>query len=230
MSDVRYLKIKELPEEERPRERLRKFGPNALSTAELLAIILRTGTRKQSALELAKHLLKKFGNVKSLAKASLEELCEIDGIGLTKAVQIQAAFDIGKRFTRFREDEKPSIRSSRDVANLLSDEMRLYENECFKILLLNTKNQLIKDETISVGILNASLVHPREVFKAAIKANSASVIIVHNHPTGDPTPSEEDNETTKRIKEAGKLVGIELLDHIIIGEDGYFSYKDKDLL
>ncbi len=230
MSDVRYLKIKELPEEERPRERLRKFGPDALSTAELLAIILRTGTRKQSALELAKHLLKKFGNVKSLAKASLEELCEIDGIGSTKAIQIQAAFDIGKRFTRFREDEKPSIRSSRDVANLLSDEMRLYENECFKILLLNTKNQLIKVETISVGILNASLVHPREVFKAAIKANSASIIIVHNHPTGDPTPSEEDNETTKRIKEAGKLVGIELLDHIIIGEDGYFSYKDKDLL
>jgi len=225
-----YFKIKELPIHERPRERLEKLGAEALSDAELLAIILRTGTPGVSALGLANRVLFKFGDLKSVAVASLEQLCEIEGIGRTKAIQVKAAFDISKRLSQFRPEEKPAIRSSRDVFALLADEMRLQERECFKALYLDVKNRVKKVETISVGTLSASLVHPREVFKSAVRHNSAAVIVVHNHPTGDPTPSPHDTETTERLKAAGKVLGIDLLDHIIIGEGKYFSYKDKDLI
>ncbi len=225
-----YFTIKELPVHERPRERLEKLGPEALSDGELLAILLRTGMQGVSALGLANRILLKFGDLKSLAGASLEQLCQIEGIGLAKAVQIKAAFDIAKRLSQFRPREKPVIRSSRDVFALLAEEMRLQERECFKVLHLDVKNRVKKVETISVGTLSASLVHPREVFKSAVRDNCASVIIVHNHPTGDPAPSSHDTETTERIKAAGKVLGIALLDHIIIGEGRYFSYKDKDLI
>jgi len=225
-----YFKIKELPVHERPRERLEKLGAEALSDAELLAILLRTGIPGVSALGLANRVLFKFGDLKSVAGASLEQLCEIDGIGRAKAIQIKAAFDIAKRLSEFKPQEKPVVRSSRDVFALLADEMRMQEKECFKALYLDVKNHVKKVETISVGTLNASLVHPREVFKSAVRDNCAAVIIVHNHPTGDPTPSAHDTETTKRIKAAGKVLGIELLDHIIIGEGRYFSFKDKDLI
>ena len=225
-----YLKIKELPLHERPRERLEKLGPEALSDAELLAILLRTGVQGVSALGLANRLLFRFGDLKSLAAASLEQLRQTEGIGPAKAVQIKAAFDIAKRLSQFRPEQKPVVRSSRDVFALLADEMRLQEKECFKALYLDVKNHVKKVETISVGTLSASLVHPREVFKSAVRDNCAAVIIVHNHPTGDPTPSSHDTETTERIKAAGKVLGIKLLDHIIIGEGRYFSYKDKDLI
>jgi len=225
-----YFKIKELPVHERPRERLERLGPEALSDAELLAIILRTGKQGVSAVGLANRILLKFRDLKSLAAASLEQLCQIDGIGPAKAIQIKAAFDIAKRLSQFRPEEKPVIRSSRDVFALLADEMRLQEKECFKALYLDVKNRVKKVETISVGTLSASLVHPREVFKSAVRDACAAIIIVHNHPTGDPTPSSHDTETTERIKAAGKVLGIELLDHIIIGEGKYFSYKDKDLI
>jgi DNA repair protein RadC len=228
--EKQYFKIKELPEHERPRERLEKLGPEALSDVELLAILLRTGTPGVSALGVANRILFKFGDLKCVAAASLEQLCEIDGVGRTKAIQIKAAFDLARRLSGFKPQEKPVIRSSRDVFALLADEMRLEEKECFKALYLDVKNHVRKVETISVGTLSASLVHPREVFKSAIRDNCASVIIVHNHPTGDPSPSSHDTETTERIKSAGKVLGIELLDHIIIGEGRYFSYKDKDLL
>lgn len=215
---------------ERPRERLEKLGAEALSDAELLAIILRTGVEGSSALGLANRLLFKFGDLKSLAAASPEQLCQIEGIGPAKAVQVKAALDLARRLSGFRPADRPAIRSSRDVFALLSDEMRLEEKECFKALYLDVKNRVKKVETISVGTLSASLVHPREVFKSAIRDNCAAVIIVHNHPTGDPTPSSHDTETTERIKAAGKILGIELLDHIIIGEGRYFSYKDKDMI
>jgi DNA repair protein RadC len=225
-----YFKIKELPEHERPRERLEKLGPEALSDGELLAILLRTGVQGVSALGVANRILFKFGNLKSVASASLEQLREIEGVGRAKAVQIQAAFDIAKRLSQFRPEEKPVIRSSQDVFALLADEMRLEEKECFKALYLDVKNRVKKVETISVGTLSASLVHPREVFKSAVRGNCAAIIVVHNHPTGDPAPSLHDTKTTERIKEAGKVLGIELLDHVIIGEGRYFSYKDKDLI
>ncbi len=228
--EKQYFKIKELPAHERPRERLEKLGPEALSDAESLAILLRTGTKGVSALDLANRILLQFGDLKSLAAASLEQLCQIPGVGLAKAVQIKAAFDLARRLSDFHPEQKPVIRSSRDVFAIMADDMRLQEKECFKALYLDVKNHVRKIETISVGTLSASLVHPREVFKSAVRVNCAAIIIVHNHPTGDPTPSSHDTETTQRIRAAGKVLGIELLDHVIIGEGRYFSYKDKDMI
>jgi DNA repair protein RadC len=225
-----YFKIKELPADERPRERLLAHGAGALSTSELLAIILRTGRQQRNARELAAELLHRFGGLQGVAKAPIDELCAVDGIGQAKAVQLKAAFALGSRLTASRGAERAEIRSSRDVLALVGDEMRLYEQERFKILLLDTKNRLIRDETVSVGTLNASLVHPREVFRSAIRASSAAVIVCHNHPTGDCAPSREDHETTRRIREAGELVGIRLLDHVIIGDGDYYSFKDNDAL
>jgi len=233
MTHAQYLTIKELPEGERPRERLEKLGADSLSDAELLAIILRTGASKLSAVDLARHIIRKFGTLKALAKASIEELCEIPGIGKTKAVQIKAAFALGTRFSNFRDSERPAVRTAKDVLDLMADEMRLYDKECFKILLLDTKNRLIRAETVSVGTLNASLVHPREVFRIAIRANCSSIIVAHNHPSGDPSPSGDDDKVTNRLKEAASLLGIDLLDHIIIGdrqEKNYFSYRDQGMI
>jgi DNA repair protein RadC len=223
-----YFKIKELPEDERPRERLLRHGAGALSTSELIAIILRTGRQRRNARELASELLQRFGSLPGVAKAPIDELCALDGIGEAKAVQLKAAFALGARLTASRGPERPEIHTSRDVVALVGDEMRLYEEERFKILLLDRKNRLIRDETVSIGTLDASLVHPREVFRSAIRASSAAVIVCHNHPTGDCRPSSVDRETTRRVKEAGELVGIRLLDHIIIGDAEYYSFKDND--
>jgi len=225
-----YFRIKEMPEDERPRERLLEHGAAALSSSELLAIILRVGRRDRNARELAGELIHRFGSLRGLAKASIEEMCAVGGVGEAKAVQIKAAFELGARLAAYRGPERPEVRSSRDVVEIVGDELRLCDEERFKILLLDTKNKLIRDETVSVGTLNASLVHPREVFRSAIRASSAAVIVCHNHPSGDCRPSGEDRATTHRIKEAGELVGIRLLDHVIIGDGGYYSFKDDDTL
>ncbi|WP_420488112.1 RadC family protein [Gottfriedia acidiceleris] len=219
--------IKDFPKDERPRERLLKFGPGSLSNQDLLAILLRTGTKNESVLKVSNELLLKFDGLRLLMNASVEEISNIKGIGEAKAVQLIAAFELGKRINRLQYDERFSIKSPDDCAKFMMDEMRFLEQEHFVCLYLNTKNQVIARETIFKGSLNASIVHPREVFKEAFRRSASSIICLHNHPSGDPTPSREDIEVTKRLVECGKIIGIELLDHIIIGEHKYVSLKEK---
>lgn len=225
------ITIKDLPEEERPREKLYKDGVKKLSNSELLAIIIRTGNKENTAVELSQRILAigKKG-LKFLADSSLEELTSIDGVGKCKAAQILAAVELGRRVSASMGEVKRKISTPLDISNLVMEEMRYLKKEYFKIIMLDTKNHVIAIENISVGSLNSSIVHPREVFKDAIKRSSASIILVHNHPSGDPTPSNEDIKITKRLVEGGKILGIEVLDHIIIGDGVYLSFKEKQLI
>ena len=220
-------KIKDMPEDERPRERLIRYGPKHLSTAELLAIVMRVGTREENALELAKKLLEKY-NLSALSKSDVIELRKTLGIGDAKACQIVASFELGRRLLTY--ESKPPIRTPQDVADMFMSELRYLKKEIFKGVYLDTKNRVIADETVSMGSLNTNIVHPREVFKKAIEESAASIILVHNHPSGDPTPSSEDIELTKRMLEAGNLLGIEVFDHVIIGDGKYISLKEKELI
>ncbi|MBI2844222.1 MAG: DNA repair protein RadC [Armatimonadetes bacterium] len=222
--------IKDLPPDERPRERLVKYGPDVLSMAELLAILIRTGTTEHSALDLAECLLSEFGSVKRMVGARVEQLASIKGVGIAKACQIKAAIELGARIAAFTEDSKPAVRSPSDVVHLMMPELRYEDREHMKALFLDVKNQVIRVSTISIGGLNVSLIHPRELFKEAICCAAASVIVCHNHPSGDPTPSQEDIEVTKRLVEAGKIIGVDLLDHVIIGDGKFVSLKEKELL
>jgi DNA repair protein RadC len=222
--------LRELPIGERPRERMLAQGAQALSNAELLAILLRTGTVAESAVRLAERILRESGSLRSLTDMRLEQLTAIKGVGPAKALQIQAGIELGRRLARSSMEERPVIRSPHDAADLLMEELRYLNKEHFICLFLNTKNHVIGQETISVGTLNATIVHPREVFRPAITRNCASVICAHNHPSGDPTPSTEDLELTSRLVEAGEIVGIEVLDHLIIGDRSFTSLKEKGFL
>jgi DNA repair protein RadC len=221
------LMIRDFPEDERPRERVISDGPESLANHELLAILLRTGTKDESALQLANRLLTHFEGLRLLKDATIEEMTSIKGIGTAKAVQILAAIELGRRINRLQYDERYVIRSPEDGAKYVMEDMRFLSQEHFVCLYLNTKNQVIHRKTVFIGSLNASIVHPREVFKEAIKRSAASIICAHNHPSGDPTPSREDIEVTKRLVECGKMIGIELLDHLIIGERKFVSLKEK---
>ena len=220
--------IKELPPEERPRERLLKFGASALSNAELLAILIRTGTKNESALGLAYRLLTQDQGLRFLTNTTLEELGNIYGIGMAKAAQLKAAAEIGKRIALTQNSQDSFVREPQAAAALLMEDMRYLKKEHMKAILLNIKCAVISIEEISIGNLNSSLVHPREVFIPAIKKSSASIILAHNHPSGDPTPSSDDINVTKRIYEAGKIIGVELVDHIIIGDGKYISLKERN--
>lgn len=222
--------LKDLPPEVRPRERLARDGEKSLSDAELLAIILRTGTQQETALELAQRLLYQFGGLQGLYRCSLSELAKVKGVGMAKACQIKAAMEIGRRSFEGSRSEKIFIRSPSDVARLLMSEMRYLDRENLKAVLLNTRNAVLDVVTVSVGTLNASLAHPRECFKEAIRQSAAAVIFVHNHPSGDPSPSPEDISLTRQLIEAGKLLGIEVLDHIIIGDGVFVSLKERGLM
>lgn len=225
-----YPVIRELPPEQRPRERMLKEGAASLSDIDLLAIMLRTGTAKASAMELAAAVLSRFQDLRRLSQATIEELSEIKGIGPVKAVQIKAALELGRRLASLPAEERPVIRCPEDVCSLLMEDLRNLDREYFLALLLNTKNQVLAKETISIGTLNASMVHPRELFKVAIRRSAAAVILVHNHPSGDPTPSREDIALTKRLVEAGEIIGIDVLDHIVIGDNRFTSLKSKGLI
>lgn len=219
-----------MPLEERPRERMKEIGAGKMSNVELLAILLRTGYHKETAIRLAERVISQAGGLRFLPDYTLEELQEIKGIGLAKAVQIQAALELGKRMSSTLRPESLLLNSPREVANFLMEEMRYYRKEYFKIILLNTKNHIISVEDISIGSLNSSIVHPREIFNLPVKKSAASIILVHNHPSGDPSPSREDLEVTRRLVEAGNLLGINVLDHIIVGEGKFLSFKEKGLI
>jgi len=229
MERYRGRTIKDLPEDLRPRERMLAFGAQALSNAELLAILLRTGNPQETALEVAQRLLSQPGGLRYLAEASLEELKGQRGIGLAKAAQIKAAIELGRRLAAFRP-ERPVIKGPADAAHLLMDEMRYLDREHFRTISLNTKNRVLAIDNVAVGSLNSSYVHPREVFKGPVRRSAAAVILVHNHPSGDPAPSLEDIQVTRRLVEAGKVLGIEVLDHLILGDGSFVSMKEKGLL
>ena len=220
--------IKELPEFERPREKLTKKGARALKKEELLAIILRTGLKGKNAVEVAKDILEKYGD-KKLLDASYEELRNIRGVGPTKAVQILAAIELGSRLFKEKSEKEVYINSSQDVTKE-TEHIKENKKENFVVLYLDARNKLIYKETVSIGSLNANLVHPREVFEPAVRNLAAQIILAHNHPSGDPEPSEDDLVITKRLVEVGKIMGIEINDHIIVTKNGFFSFKDKNLL
>lgn len=230
MSDRYTVGIKELPTEERPRERLARYGPKSLSTADLLAIVLRTGTARMSAITLAQSLLSEHGGLHGVAGASVDELARMKGVGPVKAVQIAACVELGARLAAESGRDRPEIRCPDDAAALVMADLRHTTKEHFVSLLLDTKNRVIRKMTVSVGTLDTSVVHPREVFRDAIAASAASVIVAHNHPSGDPTPSPEDRKVTARLVEAGRLLGIDVLDHIIVGDGRHVSLKEQGLM
>ncbi|MFH0887920.1 MAG: DNA repair protein RadC [Planctomycetota bacterium] len=227
--------IRDWPSSARPRERLQKYGSDVLSDIELLAVIMGRGTKNRPVLTIAEQLLKEFGSLRAISNASVEELSNIKGIGLAKSTQIKAALQLGRRMDEQPEvKDRPIIKTPDDVKilveKLVKNKLRDKKKEYFTIIMLDTRNRLIRDANISIGTLDASLVHPREVFKEAISASAASVILVHNHPSGDSAPSDDDIRITKRLIEVGKLVDIEVIDHIIIGGEKCLSMKAEKII
>ena len=222
------MKIKDMPKIERPREKLIAKGAENLKDSELLAILLRTGTTGKNVIEIASHILSKYSK-KRLLQMTYEDLSKISGIDSAKATTLLAAFELSKRALEVNDTNLPVISDAKDAVAQLSD-MRDLKKEHFVVLYLNAKNQLVYKETISMGTLNANLVHPREVFEPALKYSAAQIIVAHNHPSGDPKPSEDDLEVTKRLTEAGKMMGIEVMDHVIVSKNSYFSFKEEKIL
>lgn len=222
--------IHDLPKAERPRERLQRFGAETLSAQELLALILGRGIRGESVMVTAQRLLSRFGNIKEISNASIEELSSIKGIGIAKAAQIKACFELGKRQDLEPEIKDFDIKNPENIVQLLRSSIKDKAKEHFKLILLNTRNKIIGISTVSIGTLNSNLVHPREVFREAISHSAASVVFAHNHPSDDSEPPEDDLTITKRLTGAGKILGIEVVDHIIITKNGFFSFKEKGLI
>ena len=224
------MTIKDMALEERPREKMVLKGEKSLTNEELLAIILRTGTKNKSAIDLARNIINKdFQGIRYLKEVSIEQLCDIDGIGISKATQIKAALELGNRISSYKP-VRYKINNPWDIYTYYMDDMRYLKKEVFKIVLLNTKNEIITEIDISMGTLNSSLVHPREVFVEAIKRSANKIILLHNHPSGQVEPSKEDKSITKRLVECGMIVGIEVIDHIIIGDGEYYSFKKNMII
>ncbi|HNS16103.1 MAG TPA: DNA repair protein RadC [Syntrophorhabdaceae bacterium] len=232
MQEGKTFTVRDLPRSERPRERLIRFGADKLSSQELLALVAGRGVPGRSVMTIAQELLARFGSIQGISNATIEELSRIKGIGTAKAAQLKAVFELGKRQELERETnyESYDIRDPQGVVRAVRKTIKDKAKEHFKLILLNTRNKIIGLSTVSIGTLNASLVHPREVFKDAIRHSASSVVVAHNHPSGNPEPSEEDVKITRRLVESGKILGIEVLDHIIIGKDAFVSLKTKGLL
>ncbi|MGI6722667.1 MAG: RadC family protein [Anaerovoracaceae bacterium] len=223
--------IRDMPSNERPREKMLKHGSEALNNSELLAIIIRTGTKDRTAVRLADEVLSMDSRgLLYVEECSLEELSEIRGIGLAKACQIKAAVEMGKRIATLPRGARPKISSTAEVVDIFMEKMRYYKREFFNVLLVNAKGEIICEENIAVGDLSSSIVHPRESFALAVKKSAAAVIFVHNHPSGDPTPSDEDINVTKRLVKAGEILGIRVLDHVVIGDGRYTSFRAAGLI
>lgn len=214
--------IRDLPQGERPRERLREYGPRYLSNTELIAILLRTGLQGENVISLASRLLSTFDGLAGLGRSSFAELCAQRGLSEAKACQLLAALELGRRLVSLAPQERAAIRSPQDVANLVMAEMSGLDQEHLRVLMLNTRNEVLGIQEIYVGNVNSSMVRPAEVFRPAVRDNAPSIIVVHNHPSGDPTPSPEDVSITQELVAAGKLLSIELLDHLVIGSGSRF--------
>ncbi|MEK5421495.1 DNA repair protein RadC [Viridibacillus sp. FSL R5-0477] len=224
---IKPMMIRDVHQDDRPRERLKRQGAESLSNQELIAILLRTGTKEESVLHIANRVLTSFEQLHELKHAAIEEIMAVKGIGEAKAIQLLAAIELGRRISQQRIEDRYTIRSPQDAATYLMADMTALLQEHFVVLFLNVKNQIIHKQTIFIGSLNASIVHPREIFREAVKRSAASLVCAHNHPSGNPAPSPEDIEVTKRIQEAGYIIGIELLDHVIIGDHQFISLKEK---
>ncbi|MEA4902345.1 RadC family protein [Desulfitobacterium sp.] len=225
-----YRRLKDLSEDLLPRERLFQFGAETLSNKEILAILLRTGLKGENVLDFAERLLSEAGGIAGLARMSVHDLTQLHGLGQAKAAELKAALELGRRSVSAEPMTRPVINSPQDVAHLVMEEMRYLDREHFRIVSLSTKNHVLGISSVSIGSLNSSLVHPRECFKEAIRRNSNAIILLHNHPSGDPTPSREDIDVTKRLADGGKILGIEVLDHVIIGDNRYISLKERGIL
>ena len=222
--------LHDLPREERPRERLQKVGVDNLSLAELLALVIERGRRGENVLAIAQNLISHFGNLAKMKEATIEELQQVNGIGFATACKLKAVFELGEKAQTTTTEYGQKIESAKDIFKLLKNDLGNKKKEHFKVLSLDSRNKLISIDNVSVGTINTNLVHPREVFKTAIQHLAVSIILVHNHPSGDTEPSEADIEITKRLIESGKIMGIDILDHIIITKNKFFSFKDKGLI
>lgn len=221
--------IRDMPERDRPRERLMLVGAKALSTAELLAIVIRTGVGGENVLRLAERLLSRFGGLPALSRATIAELVVMNGIGKVKAVEIKAALELGRRLMAAAPEERSRVTSPADAANLLMSEMMFLEQEHLRLILLDTRNGVLGTPTIYIGSLNTSVIRVGELFRAALRENAAAMIVAHNHPSGDPSPSPEDVSVTRQIKKAGEILDIDVLDHIVIGHQRFVSLKERGL-
>ena len=221
------MHMNSIPEQERPRERLVKYGTETLHSQELLAILLGSGTQRAPVLELAQNLLTHFGSLQKLAQATLEELMQIDGIGEAKAIQLKACFALGLRASSTPLAPKERITQPDHAYFLIKDQMEKEQRELLMVILQDVRNKLICSQVVSIGTLSKTLVHPREVFYPAIRHKASSMIIAHNHPSGDPTPSQEDYEVTEQLVELGKMMGIPIVDHLVIGAQKYVSFRQQ---
>jgi DNA repair protein RadC len=221
--------VREMPEDERPRERLERYGAATLQTAELLAIIMRVGSQGENAIALATRLLREFGGLGGLLAADIGDLCKVRGLGPAKATELKAALEIGRRVSTLAPEQRPQIKGPDDIFALLSVDMAYLPQEQLRVLCLDTKNHVVHQQTVYQGTVNSSVVRAAEVFRPAIARNCLSLAVIHNHPSGDPTPSPEDIRTTEQLRKAGELLDIEVLDHVIIGHNRYVSLKQRGL-
>lgn len=222
--------VREMPQEDRPRERLARLGPEALRDAELIAVLFRTGTRELGAVALAECVVRHFGDLRALARASIEELQQVKGLGSVKAIEIKAALELGMRLAAHTDRDRVKIRSAQDVADLLMVRFKHCETEQFKCLLMNTKHEVLKIVEVSQGGLDGTTAMPRDVFRQAVREGAGAAIVCHNHPSGDPEPSRDDLLLTQRLLQAGEVLGVSLLDHVIFGDDRYVSLKERNLM